>query len=112
MAYVARKAMKLKQKKKRLLVYCSHSLTQAVVCALLVHVGVETLQIRRQHTQEQRDEALALFTDPTSNVEYVVTSMALDTVGIHDYVWDGPSKCRCLLWYSLMPGLDVLGDVK
>ncbi|PTB61247.1 hypothetical protein M431DRAFT_12975 [Trichoderma harzianum CBS 226.95] len=85
MAYVARKAMQVKQQKKRLLVYCSHTLTQAVVCALLVHVGVKTLQIRKQHTEAQRDEALALFTDPTSNVECLVTSMALDTVGIDHY---------------------------
>ncbi|KAK4080407.1 hypothetical protein Trihar35433_1512 [Trichoderma harzianum] len=85
MAYVARKAMQVKQQKKRLLVYCSHTLTQAVVCALLVHVGIKTLQIRGQHTEAQRDEALALFTDPTSNVECLVTSMALDTVGIDHY---------------------------
>lgn len=85
MAYVATKAMQVKQQKKRLLVYCSHALTHAVVCALLVHVGVKTLQIRRQHTREQKDEALAFFTDPTSNVECLVTSMALDTVGIDYY---------------------------
>ncbi|KAL7915639.1 hypothetical protein GGI35DRAFT_485228 [Trichoderma velutinum] len=85
MAFVARKAMQLKQKKKRLLVYCSHALTQAVVCALLVHVGVKTLQIRREHTEAQRDEALRLFTGPTSNVECLVTSVALDTLGTNDY---------------------------
>lgn len=85
MAHVARKAMQLKQKKKRLLIYCSHTLTQAVLCALLVHVGVKTLQIRGQHTQAERNKALALFTDPASNVECLVTSMALDTVGIDYY---------------------------
>ncbi|KAL6814193.1 hypothetical protein V8C40DRAFT_283227 [Trichoderma camerunense] len=85
MAYVARKAMQVKQQNKRLLIYCNHALTQAVVCALLVHVGVKTLQIRRQHTREQKNEALACFTDPTSNVECLVTSMALDTLGIDHY---------------------------
>ncbi|KAK4065753.1 uncharacterized protein Triagg1_8522 [Trichoderma aggressivum f. europaeum] len=85
MAYVAGKAMQLKQKKKRLLLYCSHTLTQAVVCALLIHVGVKTLQIRRQHNRAERSKALALFADPTSNVECLVTFMAWDTIGFDCY---------------------------
>lgn len=82
-SYVMRKALELRKRGKRLLVYCSHPLTQAVVCALLTHMGVKTLQIRSQHTQAQRDEAQALFTHPESDVECLITSMALDAFGVN-----------------------------
>ncbi|OIW25504.1 hypothetical protein CONLIGDRAFT_717269 [Coniochaeta ligniaria NRRL 30616] len=68
---------------KRVIMMVDNPWAQQELIMLLSVMSVEVVSIRANHTAEQREEAVAAFTNPASNVQVFVSSLSVSVFGLN-----------------------------